>query len=59
MNDHEFVVSMLQPCSKAAVAKAVGLSARTVREVASGVQKNPTYETIRKLAEYFRERAGK
>lgn len=59
MNELEYVISMLEPCNKAAVAKSVGLSARTVRDVASGAQQHPTYETIRRLAEYFRERAGK
>lgn len=58
MSEIEYVVSMLGPCNKAAVAKAVGLSARTVRDIASGVQTHPTYETIRKLAEYFRGKAG-
>lgn len=59
MNDLEYVVSMLEPCNKAAVAKATGLSARTVRDIASGVQKHPTFETVRKLSDYFREKAGK
>lgn len=58
MTDLEFVVSMLQPCSKAAVARAVGLSDRTVRDIASGVQVSPSYKTVHKLAEYFREKAG-
>lgn len=58
MTDIEFVVSMLQPCNKAAVAKAVGLSSRTVRDIASGVQISPSYKTVMKLSEYFRKRAG-
>lgn len=58
MSELEYVISMLGPCNKAAVAKAVGLSARTVRDVAKGVQQHPSYETINKLAKYFRERAG-
>jgi len=57
MNDLDYVVSMLEPCNKAAVAKAVGLSARTVRDIAAGVQKHPSYETIRKLSEYFGKKA--
>lgn len=59
MNDLEYVVSMLGPCNKAAVAKDVGLSPRTIRDIAKGVQKQPSYETVRKLAEYFRGKAGK
>lgn len=58
MSELEYVKSMLEPCNKAAVAKAVGLSARTVRDIAKGVQAHPTYETIRRLAEYFRGKAG-
>lgn len=54
MNDLDYVVSMLETSNKAAVAKAVGLSSRTVRDVASGKQKQPSYETIRKLLEHFR-----
>jgi transcriptional regulator with XRE-family HTH domain len=57
MNELQYVVSMLQDCNKAAVANAVGLSARTVRDVAAGKQAHPSYETIRKLAEYFKEKA--
>lgn len=53
MSDLDYVVSMLEPCNKAAVAKAVGLSARTVRDIASGAQKSPSFETVRKLTEYF------
>lgn len=54
MNDLDYVVSMLETSNKAAVAKAVGLSSRTVRDVASGKQKHPSYETIRKLLEHFK-----
>lgn len=59
MNDHDYVVICLQTSNKSAVAKAVGLSSRTVRDVASGVQKQPSFETIRKLAEHFRTRGVK
>lgn len=54
MNDLDYVIIMLKTSNKAAVAKEVGLSARTVRAVAAGIQKHPSFETIRKLAEHFR-----
>lgn len=53
-NELEYVREMLVTSNKAAVAKAVGLSARTVRDVASGKQERPAYDTIRRLAEHFR-----
>lgn len=59
MNDLDYVISMLQTSNKSAVARAVGLSDRTVRDVASGSQKSPSFETIRKLAEHFRGCASK
>lgn len=54
MNDLDYVISMLKTSNKSAVARSVGLSDRTVRDVASGAQKSPSFETIRKLAEHFR-----
>lgn len=59
MNDLEYVVEKLKTSNKAAVAKAVDLSSRTVRDVASGRQKQPSYETIRRLVEHFREEVKK
>lgn len=59
MNDLDYVIIMLKTSNKAAVAKEVGLSARTVRAVASGIQTHPSFETIRKLAEHFRNRGVK
>lgn len=58
MNDLEYVLKMLESANKAKVAAAVGLSARTVCNVASGKQKSPSFETVRKLAEYFRGKAS-
>ena len=59
MTDLEYVKSMLETSNKAAVAKAAGLSARTVQNIASGKQSRPSYETVRKLAEYFRGKEKK
>ncbi len=54
MNDLEYVVERLKTSNKAAVAKAVQLSPRTVRDIATGRQKQPSFETIRRLTEHFR-----
>lgn len=55
MSELEYIVSMLGTSNKSAVASAVGLSARTVRDIASGKQKHPTYATVQKLAEHFKK----
>lgn len=54
MNDLEYVVKQLKTSNKSAVAKATGLSSKTVCDVASGRQKQPQFETVRRLAEHFR-----
>lgn len=54
MNDLEYVVKRLKTSNKSAVAEAVGLSSRTVRDIASGKVKQPQFETVRRLAEHFR-----
>ncbi len=54
MDDLKFVVSMLKDSNKAAVARAVGLSSRTVRDIAKGLKKKPSYNSVRRLAEYFK-----
>lgn len=59
MNDLQYVISMLQTANKAAVARVVGLSSRTLRDIASGRQQKPSYETIRKLTEHFRGKGEK
>jgi len=57
MNDLEYVLKMLESANKAKVAAAVGLSSRTVCNIASGKQKSPSFETVRKLATYFKEKS--
>lgn len=59
MNDLDYVISMLQTANKAAVARVVGLSSRTLRDIASGRQTQPSFETIRKLTEHFRGKKEK
>lgn len=54
MNDLEYVIEMLKTSNKAAVAKAVGLSARTVRDIAKGNQQQPSYKTVASLVAHFK-----
>lgn len=54
MNDLEYVIEMLKTSNKAAVAKACGLSARTVRDIANGHQVHPSYKTVAALVAHFK-----
>lgn len=54
MNDLDYVIEMLKTSNKAAVAKAVGLSARTVRDIAKGNQQHPSYKTVAALVAHFK-----
>lgn len=57
MTDLDYVRSQLKDANKAAVARAVKLSSRTVRDIASGKVDSPAFKTVAKLAEYFRGKA--
>lgn len=57
-DDLEYVVSMLQDTNVRSVADKTGLNYRTVWSIKNGSNKCPHFQTVRKLAEYFREKAG-
>lgn len=57
-DDLQYVVSMLKDTNLAKVAKSADLSYRTVWGIANETNKAPSFTTVRKLAEYFREKAG-
>lgn len=57
MSDLQYIVAQLRDCNKAAVAKSANVSARTVRDIANGRNTSPSYNTVRKLADYFRGKA--
>lgn len=54
MTDLEYLRRMLLTSNKSAVARAVGLSGRTVRDIASGKTESPSCATLYKLIDYFR-----
>jgi DNA-binding XRE family transcriptional regulator len=56
-DDLQYVVAMLKETNLAAVAEKVGLSYRTVWSIANESNKSPSFNTVRKLAEYFRGKA--
>lgn len=57
-DDLQYVVSMLKDTNLKAVARNTELSYRTVWGIANESNKAPSFLTVRKLAEYFREKAG-
>lgn len=57
-DDLQFVVSMLKDTNIKAVAEKTELSYRTVWGIANESNKSPAFKTVRKLAEYFRQKAG-
>lgn len=57
-DDLEYVVSMLQDTYVKSVAEKTGLSYRTVWGIKNGTNTTPSFATVRKLAEYFRGKAG-
>lgn len=59
VDDLQYVVSMLRDTNLKAVSERTKLSYRTVWSIANQSNKSPAFNTVRKLAEYFREKAGK
>lgn len=57
-DDLQYVVSMLRDTNLKAVSERTNLSYRTVWGIANESNKSPSFLTVRKLAEYFREKAG-
>lgn len=57
-DDLQFVVSMLKDTNIKAVSEKTGLSYRTVWGIANESNTSPSFTTVRKLAEYFRAKAG-
>lgn len=56
-DDLQYVVAMLKETNLKAIAKKVGLSYRTVWGIANESNQTPAFQTVRKLAEYFRGKA--
>lgn len=54
MDELKYVVSMLQGCNYAAVARAIDMNRKTIWAIATGKNASPSYSTVRKLAEYFK-----
>lgn len=55
MNDDlQYVVRQLADTNLKAIARNVGLSYMTVYRIAKGTNTEPTFSTVKKLAEYFR-----
>lgn len=57
-DDLQYVVSMLKDTNLKAVSEKTHLSYRTVWGIANESNKSPSFLTVRKLADYFREKAG-
>lgn len=57
-DDLQYVVSMLKDTNLKAVSEKTELSYRTVWGIANETNKSPAFKTVRKLAEYFRTKAG-
>ena len=57
-DDLQYVVSMLKDTNLKAVSERTGLAYRTVWGIANESNKSPSFNTVRKLAEYFRGKAG-
>lgn len=55
-DDLQYVVAMLKDMNLRAVAGQVGLSYRTVWGIANESNKTPSFSTVRKLAQYFRNK---
>lgn len=56
-DDLQYVVSMLQDTNLSAIAQKVELSYGTVWSIANGRNTKPNFDTVRKLANYFRAKA--
>jgi DNA-binding phage protein len=56
-DDLQYVVRMLEETNLKAVAKKVGLSYMTVYRIANKTNTSPSFNTVKKLAEYFRGKA--
>lgn len=56
-DDLQYVVAQLKDTNLAAVARKTDLSYRTVFKIANGTNTSPTFNTVKKLAEYFRAKA--
>lgn len=55
MNDDlQYVVRQLADTNLKAVARNVGLSYMTVYRISKGTNTSPAFNTVKKLAEYFR-----
>lgn len=57
-DDLDYVVSMLQDTNVKQVSEKTKLSYRTVWGIKNGSNNTPSFATVRKLAEYFRGKAG-
>jgi transcriptional regulator with XRE-family HTH domain len=52
----QYVQRMLKDCSTKVIAENTGLSYLTVWKIKNGKSTSPSFTTVNKLAEYFRER---
>lgn len=57
-DDLKYVVRMLEDANLSAVAKRVSLSYATVYRIARGTNTSPSFATVKKLSEYFRQKAN-
>lgn len=58
-DDLQYVVRQLQDCNLKAVSKQVKLSYPTVQRIARGLIAEPKFGTVKKLKDYFDEKARK
>lgn len=56
MDELKYVVSMLAGCNYAKVAESTGLNRKTVWAIAAGKNQSPSYNTVRTLVKYFKEK---
>lgn len=55
-DDLQYAVAQLKDTNLAAVARKTGLSYRTVFRIANGTNTSPSFNTVKKLADYFRSK---
>lgn len=53
-DDLTYVRNMLKMCNIREVSKQTGMPYMTVYKIGNGKTKNPTYETVKVLSEFFR-----